>query len=344
MTGFRLHGANPEKLYEAFGIPMPEKICDFSTNTNVVKWNGSCGFDLAKILSEYPDDDSSELRALIAEQNGCSAENALVTNGSNEAIYLLASCLTGGLNCLLQPLYGEYGRALSAFGARTVDASSLSALPRSCASVWICNPCNPTGKFIENGELEQVLSSHKETLFIVDEAYRPLMLEEREPLDFLRYPNLVLLRSLTKIYHLCGVRIGYALAASDVISRLKLRQPTWSVNAFAQKAAAAYMKDAGFAARTRDYYRREVPRLRGLLNSCGFNAHPTCVNFFLVETEDDEKLIAFLLKRGVVVRHTRNFRGLDGRFVRIAARTGEEDDLLAKYMDEFHKTYSQNKE
>ena len=338
MTVLRPHGANPEKLYEAFGIPMPGKICDFSTNTNIVEWRGALDFDLKRTLADYPDDDSSELAALIAAQNGCAVENVLVTNGSNEAIYLLASYLTGGTNCLLQPLYGEYGRALSAYCAPVHNIFSLSETPRNCSSVWICNPCNPTGAFIENRELEQAASAREEALFIVDEAYRPLMYGENEPLDFLSHPNLVLLRSLTKIYHLCGARIGYVLAARPVIDRLKRRQPTWSVNAVAQKTAAAYLQDETFATATRAYYGREVPRFREKLRGAGYDALPTCVNFFLVRVENDEGLMVFLLKRGLVVRHTRNFPGLDGRCVRVAARSAADDDLLAEAMKEYRNT------
>ena len=176
MAEFRLHGANPEKLYEAFGIPAPKKIYDFSSNTNVVEWNGKLDLDFKQLLSAYPDDESLELCSVITEQNNCGTENVLVTNGSNEAIYLLASYLTNGDNCLLQPLYAEYGRALTAYGAKIKNITSLNEISNSCSSVWICNPCNPTGKFIENERLEHVIFSHPETLFIVDEAYRSLML------------------------------------------------------------------------------------------------------------------------------------------------------------------------
>jgi len=331
---FRLHGANPEKLYEAFGIPAPKKIYDFSSNTNVVEWNGKLDLDFKQLLSAYPDDESLELCSVITEQNNCGTENVLVTNGSNEAIYLLASYLTNGDNCLLQPLYAEYGRALTAYGAKTKNITSLNEIPNSCASVWICNPCNPTGKFIESERLEQVIFSHPETLFIVDEAYRSLMLYERAPLNFRAYPNLVLLRSLTKLYHLCGVRVGYVLAERSVVDKLKLRQPTWSVNSFAQKAAAAYMRDNEFAAWTRAYYRQEVPRLMEGLQNAGYTVLPTCVNFFLLETADDEELMTYLLQRGIVVRHTRNFPGLDGRYIRIAAGTAKNNDLLIKTMRE----------
>ena len=71
------------------------------------------------------------------------------------------------------------------------------------------------------------------------------------------------------------------------------------------------------------------------LREAGYAVRPTCANFFLVETPDDEDFIRFMLERGIVVRHTRNFAGLDGKFVRIAARTKDEDDLLIEAAREY---------
>lgn len=335
MTQFRLHGANPEKLCEAFGINPPGKIHDFSTNTNVLPWPGEFDADISALLEEYPDDESSCVRAVIAERNRCAAGNVLVTNGSNEAIYLLASWQGGRTNYLLQPLYGEYGRALNAYGAQIHSVLSLDEVDDKASAVWICNPCNPTGAFIENDILASVITAHPSTLFVIDEAYRELMYDQPEPFDFTLYENTVLLRSLTKIYRLCGARIGYVLAHQHITDKLRRRQPTWSVNALAQRAAAAFLADTDYPIRSRAYYGAETRRLADALRESGWNVLPTRVNFFLVETEDDEALISFLLKRGIAVRHTRNFEGLDGGYVRIAARTAEEDDLLIAAMREY---------
>ena len=94
------------------------------------------------------------------------------------------------------------------------------------------------------------------------------------------------------------------------------------------------MRDKDFAAGTRAYYRQEVPRLMEGLQKAGYIVLPTCVNFFLLETADDEELMTYLLQRGIVVRHTRNFPGLDGRYIRIAAGTAKNNDLLIKTMRE----------
>ena len=171
-------------------------------------------------------------------------------------------------------------------------------------------------------------------VFVVDEAYIDFLAGEHRRLDFLRCRNVIVLRSLTKSFHLCGARVGYVLACEERIAQLKARQPTWSVNAVAQIAALAFMKDREFMRETRDFYAKETPRFIAKIESVGFKVLPTRTHFFLVEVADDQKTIHHLLKRGIVVRHTRNFPGLDGRYIRVATRMPEENDLLVRALGE----------
>ncbi len=332
---FRLHGANPEKLYELFGVPMPERIYDFSTNTNAVAQREGFVPDLRAAIEDYPDDECRALRAAISEMTGALPENILVTSGANESIYLIASYEAARENRILQPVYGEYMRALKSYGADPHSIFSLRAakIPRKGA-LWLCNPCNPTGGFIPDAELNGFASAHPETLFIVDEAYRDFIWTDEDLLPFTPLPNVIRLRSLTKTYNLCGARIGYILADARTAERLKRRQPSWSVGGLAQQAALFFLADETLTRRTKDYYAAEMPRLISAVNEAGFAALPSCVNYFLSAVDDDERFIRFLLERGLVVRHTRNFPGLDGKYVRIAARTrGENDRLIAVMRD-----------
>lgn len=333
---FRLHGANPEKLYELFGLPMPERLYDFSTNTNAVAQRGGFVPDLRAALEDYPDDECLALRALLAEVTEAAPENILVTSGSNESIYLIASYEAARENRILQPVYGEYLRALKNFGAAPLNIFDLRAakLPAEGA-VWLCNPCNPTGGFIPDGELDEIAARHPRTLFIVDEAYRDFIWTDEALAPYRPRPNVVRLRSLTKTYNLCGARIGYILADAEMTERLRRRQPSWSVSGLAQQAALFFLADATLLRRTKDYYAAEMPRLISAVNVAGFPTLPSCVNYFLAAVDDDEKFIRFLLERGIVVRHTRNFPGLDGRYVRIAARTRPENDILLAAMEDY---------
>lgn len=333
---FRLHGANPEKLYELFGLQMPERLYDFSTNTNAVAQRGGFVPDLRAALEDYPDDECLALRALLAEVTEAAPENILVTSGSNESIYLIASYEAARENRILQPVYGEYLRALKNFGAAPLNIFDLRAakLPAEGA-VWLCNPCNPTGGFIPDGELDEIAARHPRTLFIVDEAYRDFIWTDETLAPYRPRPNVVRLRSLTKTYNLCGARIGYILADAEMTERLRRRQPSWSVSGLAQQAALFFLADATLPRRTKDYYAAEMPRLISAVNVAGFPTLPSCVNYFLAAVDDDEKFIRFLLERGIVVRHTRNFPGLDGRYVRIAARTRPENDILLAAMEDY---------
>ena len=333
---FRAHGANPEKLYAAAGLPTPAKIYDFSTNTNAVPQREGFVPDLRAALEDYPDGDCLALREALAREFGAPAENILVSSGSNEAIYIIASYAAARENLILQPVYGEYKKALDGYGARTRNIFSLAeAEGARGAAVWLCNPCNPTGALISGAELDAAAERNPETLFIIDEAYRDFVWTEELPRASKILPNVVRLRSLTKIYDLCGARVGALVSHESAVEKIKARQPEWSVSGLAQQAALWRAGDETLKARTHEYYAREIPRLTAALREAGYAVRPTCANFFLVEAPDDEDLIRFMLERGIVVRHTRNFAGLDGKFVRIAARTKDEDDLLIEAAREY---------
>lgn len=333
---FRAHGANPEKLYAAAGLPTPTKIYDFSTNTNAVPQRGGFVPDLRAALEDYPDGDCLALREALAREFGTPAKNILVSSGSNEAIYIIASYAAARENLILQPVYGEYKKALDGYGARTRNIFSLAeAEGARGAAVWLCNPCNPTGALISGAELDAAAERNPETLFIIDEAYRDFVWTEELPRASKILPNVVRLRSLTKIYDLCGARVGALVSHESAVEKIKARQPEWSVSGLAQQAALWRAGDETLKARTREYYAREIPRLTAALREAGYAVRPTCANFFLVEAPDDEDFIRFMLERGIVVRHTRNFAGLDGKFVRIAARTKDEDDLLIEAAREY---------
>ena len=95
------------------------------------------------------------------------------------------------------------------------------------------------------------------------------------------------------------------------------------------------MHDEEFPAQTRLYYRKEIPRFMGMLLKAGAELLPTSVNFFLMRVGDDDDFITFMLKRGFVVRHTRNFSGLGGGYVRIAARTPHENELFVQAVKDY---------
>ena len=319
-----LHGANPENLFRAFNIEAPEKIFDFSTNTNVLSWP-EINLDIERLASSYPDPDCSRLCEKVGGRVNVPVSKILFTNGINEAIFVLSGLFADG-TAILQPCYTEYSRAF-------VKAQSIVSLEDAgkFKHVIICNPNNPTGRFI--ADLSKIIKRFTGTIFVIDEAYIDFLTHD-EPERLVDFPNVVILRSLTKIFHLSGARIGYVIADENIIAAMKSRLPSWNVNAFAQALALIFLEDDDFYRKTRDFYRRNVPEFMGNLRRLGLEVIDSDVHYFLIRVEDDWEVIGRLLKRGIVVRHTRNFAGLEGRFIRAAARLPEENGIFLEAMRE----------
>ncbi len=315
------HGANPENLYRVFDISMPDEILDFSTNTNILPWP-KIDISIEKLASSYPDPECRELRELIAERENISPSRVLFTNGSNEAIFLLARLFHERV-AILQPCYTEYSRAFpNAHNVfRIEEAGNFRAF-------ILTNPNNPTGKYIAN--LSETIKRFPDTVFIIDEAYIDFVLSDCERERLCDFENVITLRSITKIFHLSGVRIGYVIASEEIISRLKALQPTWSVNSIAQELALSFLHDTSFYEQTRAFYREHTPKFIASIKSAGFEVMDSSVHYFLVRVENDIEVIKFLLRAGIIVRHTQNFPGLDGKYVRISTLNSYENEKLVQ--------------
>ena len=312
-----IHGANPKNLYSAFNLIPPEKITDFSTNTNILSWpENFCNLNAESLASNYPDPECVRLREIISARENISPSKILFTNGINQAIFLLAGLFPDD-TAILQPNYPEYARAFTK--ARDIFTLDDAKFFRH---VIITNPNNPTGRFIP--DLSRTIAKHQETLFIVDEAYIDF-LTRLKPERLINFPNVIILRSLTKIFHLSGARTGYVIADEAIISAMKDRMPSWSVNAFAQELALKFLSDGEFYGRTRNFYRVNAPLFADGLREAGFSVMDSDVHYFLIRVDDDIEVIRRLLARGIAVRHTRNFAGLDGKYIRAAARFPEEN-------------------
>ena len=319
-----VHGANPQNLYRAFSLTPPENILDFSTNTNILSWpENFCDVDIESLASNYPDPECLRLREIISQRETVSPSKILFTNGINQAIFLLAGIFPDD-TAILQPCYSEYTRAFTkARGIFTLDEAGRFS------HVIITNPNNPTGRFIP--DLSRTIAANPQTLFIIDEAYIDFLICSK-PERLTAFPNVIILRSLTKIFHLSGARVGYVIAGEDIIDSLKDRMPSWSVNAFAQELALRFLSDGEFLRRTRDFYRVNAPLFADGLRDAGFCVMDSDVHYFLVKVDDDIDMVRRLLTKGIAVRHTRNFAGLSGAYIRVATRSPEENNMLVAAM------------
>lgn len=319
-----LHGANPENLYRALNIVMPEKIIDFSTNTNIIAWPENIKIDIETLASRYPDPECEKLRNIIALQENINPAKILFTNGVNEAIFLLERVLTG-TTAIFQPCYYEYMRAF-------VNAHEIFSLDNinNFDNIILVNPNNPTGKYINN--LAEIINFYSGKIFIIDEAYIDFVLDDRRRERLCDFENVIILRSLTKIFHLSGARIGYIIANESIIKRLKNFLPSWNVNAFAQELALYFLNDKNFYERTLNFYRAATPEFMKNLRLAGFEVIDSDVHYFLIRVNDDIEALRLLLKNGITARHTRNFASLDGQFLRVATRFPDENKFFVDVM------------
>lgn len=179
------HGAVIDQVYEAYGVDKPQQVLDFSTNTNVVV---NEGIDIHGLIMElladevalkdYPDSDGQALRDLLGCHLGLEPENLLPVNGSNQAVYLIASYLQGKTVAILEPAYPEYETALLVYGAEVryvFDMQELEELIEQdlVDAAFICNPNNPTGEYHEYDRMLSLAKamSNRKAMLVIDEAY-----------------------------------------------------------------------------------------------------------------------------------------------------------------------------
>lgn len=342
------HGGRAAPLLARYGLPADQSLIDFSANLNPLglpPWLDGWLAGAGDCLSRYPDPDDERARRAIAAHEGVAPERVLVTAGGAEAIHLAAGLHAGGRALIVQPTFSEYARACEHYGldvstmalggeAFDLDVAAAERAMAKAEVLFLCRPNNPTGTLIPRAAIERLLARGRETgtTLVVDEAFVDFTAEDERLTPLLHESsNLLLLRSLTKLYALPGLRLGYLLGAPETVARLAARQLPWSVNALALALVAPLLADADYLARTRAWLaaQRDLPaRVRAL----GYAVAPTDANFLLLrggrDAAEAEALFAFLLRRGLLARHTHNFPGLDGRWLRLALRQGPDNARL----------------
>lgn len=356
-----MHGGNLAWAATLAGCPA-SAILDFSASISplgppksaldAIQAHLSC-------LTAYPDPDYGELRAALGEALNVDPDWILPGNGSAELLTWAALDLSKlEATYLVTPAFGDYWRALLAFGAKVLDCplglkslgtgpgnglltDDLSVSNRSLVSPSLClpvplaldagcrglllnNPHNPTGLLFGREAIRPYLEQL--ALVVVDEAFMDFLPPETgESLiaAVAEFPNLVILRSLTKFYSLPGLRLGCAIAHPDILRRWQLQRDPWPVNALAAAAAAAVVRDAVFERQTWDW----LPRARrdlfeGLANLPGLQPFPGAANFLLVESSLSVSLIqqSLLERHRILIRDCLSFPELGDRFFRVAVR------------------------
>ena len=295
-------------------------------------------------LNRYPDPLQLEVKKQLAKVKGVAEDCIFLGNGSDEAIDLMYRCFTEPKvdNVVaMDPTYGMYKvcadindveyRTVSLNEDFSLNADNiLAACDNHTKVIWLCSPNNPTGNALDRGAIEKILKDF-EGLVVVDEAYCDFSSQKPFRTELSKYPNIVVLNTMSKAWGSAGIRLGMAFASKDIIDILNKVKYPYNVNALTQREALELLADPYEVdkwVRTILLERTRVVDAIKVLPICR-KVYPTDANFVLVEVDDARKTYEYLVDRGIIVRN-RNSVHLCNGCLRITIGTKTENqELLA---------------
>lgn len=319
----------------------PRAWLEFSANLNPLGTPADVVRAIAAAsYTAYGDMDATEAVEHLARECGVEPANVLLTAGATEGIRLAARAFAGHrASIVVGPTYGEYARAATLGGVRADEIRAehhpfdppfgvaLRWLRQRASLAWICDPNNPTGRGLRADELRAIVASAGEgSLIVLDQSFAPFAPPTVSASELVANGRVVLVRSLTKLLAIPGVRVGYVIAAPAHIDALRGCQDPWSVGAHALAAARA--ASCALSSDERGTVGTWRDRLVRALGALGWEVVPSDANFVLVRPPCDvPSLVAALATRRIAVRDCASF-GLE-RYVRLAVRPpAEQDELL----------------
>ncbi len=306
-----------------------KKVLDFSASINPYPPQFSWHCD-PEFLASYPDDSYHELKERIGATFHRNPDEICVGNGSIELIRVFCSLMLRGEKRFFceSPTFGEYALSARLAGAAPADH------PSNADVSFICNPNNPTGVLLDRQDLLQKLSAMRSCggMLFCDEAFIGLS-DSRQSLADVQDPNLFVLHSLTKSFSVPGIRFGFGFGSPDLIEKIEITRPPWSVNAYAEAfamEALLHMDELEVSCERindeREWLYREIAAL-------GLQCYPSSVNYILIECNRPVSPLGDrLAERSILIRNCTSF-GLP-TCIRIAVKTHEENLLLVEALTE----------
>lgn len=309
--------------------------------------------DEIKSINRYPESQLHELVSEIAEYSGVKDSQVIIGgDGADEIIDVLAKTFIDDGDEFIVPLpsYMYYEYLLKQYGAKPVyakwdldenklDAESIYNLITSkTRMIFLCSPNNPTGTLIDKEILIDIARKNPDILIIIDEAY--FEYSEVTNKDLINeYDNIFIIRTMSKVLGLAGMRIGYGLACEEIIEYMHRIKPVFSLTRLSFVAALNTFRDKEYiedsikkGIESRQYLHDELSKIDGL------NVFPSKSNFMLIGIKDTgftaSQLALELMKKGIIVRDCTSFKGLDEYWIRISICTLEEDKKFINVLKE----------
>ncbi len=308
-------------------------------------------------IRDYPDRSQRKLCVSLAKQHKISSDLVLPGNGASELFTWAARDATAvGVSSLPAPGFADYSRALACWQggweqqtlALQWDTDGPQPFPASpeVDVLWICNPHNPTGQLWSRASLEPLVQRHR--LVICDEAFLSLVPDgEQQTLIPLvvDHPNLVVIRSLTKLYAIAGLRLGYAIAQPERLQRWAEWRDPWPVNgiasAVAQQLLASPAKYQRWCCRAQRWVSKEGSWMQQQLSQLpGITPMPSAANFLLIHA--DQSLVplreAVEQRHRILLRDCRSFEGLGECWLRIGLQSRHNNRrIICALKQELHR-------
>jgi len=296
----------------------------------------------------YPERNLSDLKEIIGKFHGINPENILPGNGASELITWAGyEASKFGISIIPAPCFVDYERSLNCWKSNfiyyelpknwnNIFPQSFPLLPKGDV-IWITNPHNPTGQLWEKNSLEEVVKKYK--LVICDEAFLSITPNgDKESLIPLtqRFDNLLVLRSLTKIFNIPGLRLGYVIGSSKKLKQWEINRDPWPLNSFAIKAGIDLLSNKKFyeqwTKQIHSWINVEKKRVfEKLLKIENLKIHNSSTNFFLIESETSlSPNIKYLENKGILLRECTSFRFLDEKWARISLQNRKNNTLLCE--------------
>ena len=268
--------------------------------------------------NRYPDPLQLEVKAAISKVKGVPAENIFLGNGSDEAIDLPYRCFCrpGVDNVVaMEPTYGmykvcadindiEYRPVLLDENYQITADRLLAACDDNTKIIWLCSPNNPTGNCLVRNEIIRVIQGF-EGIVIVDEAYSDFSSQPTLRSELQKYPNLIVLNTMSKAWGCAAIRLGMAFASQEIIGLFNKVKYPYNVNQLTQRQALEALQDPFEVDKWVRILKLERDRMIEafkLLPTCE-KVYPTDANFFLAKMTDAQGIYNYLVDRGIIVRN-----------------------------------------
>ena len=339
-----------EEVARELNLPI-ENLVKLASNENPLGPSPKSIAAAKKALEQihlYPDGNAFHLRNVLAEKLNIDPQQLIFGNGSNEIIEFLAhALLKPGTNIVVsQFCFAIYPIVARLAGADcvTVPAKNYGHnLPKMAAAinpetriVFVANPNNPTGTLAPKSQLlELIENTPEDVLIVIDEAYYEYLNEPTNLLPLLKEkPNLLIMRTFSKIYGLAGLRVGYGIGHPPFVAALeKIRQP-FNLNSVAQTAAIAAIEDAEHLIATRSNNSEGLNYLENNLKKLGIKTVPSFANFILAEVGNGIEMFEKLQKNGIITRPMDGYKLPE--WIRISVGSAEENIRCIEMIEELY--------